>query len=238
MGENLPHLSSRLALVASFVRRGVPVSDIGTDHAYLPVYLVNSGANPAAVAGDVKKGPFERAMMTAQAFCAEDKITFLLTDGLEGIGPQQADDVVIAGMGGELIATIIDRCPWIKDPKKHLVLQPMTAQEELRRFLCENGFSIEKEAVAAEKHDRKLYLAMSVYYSGTVRQADEVYCIAGELQKAKGENVRAYLEAKARSLYKKADGLACAKENNAAEAEKSRSLADKLMEIRNTVKRE
>ena len=87
----------------------------------------------------------------------------------------------------------------------------MTAQEELRKFLCENGYTIEKEAVAAEKHDRKLYLVMSVYYSGKKRDADPLYCTAGELPKAAGENARAYLKAKARSLYKKAAGLRASK---------------------------
>ena len=240
MGDNLPHLTARLALVASFVRRGVPVADIGTDHAYLPVFLVNSGASPSAVASDVRQGPLDRAKLTARTYGALPKITFALADGLCGVEPSQADDVVIAGMGGELVASIISCCEWLRNPQKHLVLQPMTAQEELRKFLCENGYTIEKEAVATEKHDRKLYLVMSVCYSGEKREADPLYCASGELVNTEGEDTRAYLQAKARSLYKKAVGLRKAKIENKdeaeSEAEKAQALADKLMQISENLK--
>ena len=236
MGKSLPRLTSRLALVASFVRRGVPVADIGTDHAYIPVWLVNSGFTPSAVASDVRGGPLDRAKLTANAYGAGEKITFCLADGLDSIEQSQADDVVIAGMGGELIAEIISRCDWIKSSTKHLVLQPMTAHEELREFLCQNGFTIEKEAGAAEKHDSKLYLVMSVYYSGEKREADPLYCAAGELTNTDGENVRAYLEFKARVLNKKVQGLSMAKDANIDEARKAQSLAEKLIEISGTIK--
>ena len=83
MRDSLPHLTARLALAASFVRRGVPVADVGTDHAYLPVFLVNSGANPSAVASDVRQGPLDRAKLTANAYGALAKITFSLADGLK-----------------------------------------------------------------------------------------------------------------------------------------------------------
>jgi tRNA (adenine22-N1)-methyltransferase len=231
MENNLPKLTARLELVASFVRPGVPVADIGTDHAYLPVFLVNSGCSPCAVASDVKKGPLGRAKLTACEYGAEEKITFSLADGLDGVVPSQADDVVIAGMGGELIAEIISRCGWLKNPQKHLVLQPMTAQEELRDFLCENGYRIEKEAVADERHGSKLYLVMSVYYCGEKSEKDGLYHIAGELPKTGGENARAYLQLKSRALLKKAKGLNMAKDENKEEAQNARELAEKLNRI-------
>lgn len=231
MQNNVPHLTSRLALVASFVRKGVPVADIGTDHAYVPVFLVNSGITPRAIASDVRPGPLERAKMTARSYAAQDKIAFTLADGLDGIESSQADDIVIAGMGGELISDIIGRCKWLKDPKKHLVLQPMTAQEELREYLCENGFTIEKEAVATEKNERKLYVVMSVYFSGQKRKADPLYCFAGELPKNLDDNARAYLEYKSRVLNKKAAGLSMSKNENQDEIKKIKSLADRIMEV-------
>jgi tRNA (adenine22-N1)-methyltransferase len=231
MQENLPRLTARLALVASFVRRGVPVADIGTDHAYLPVWLVNSGFAPGAVASDVRKGPLDRAKLTARSYNVENNIIFLQTDGLDGVEPSQADDVVIAGMGGELIASIICRCGWLKNPQKHLVLQPMTAQEDLREYLCKNGFTIVKEAVAAEKHGSKLYLVMSVYYSGKKSEADPLYLIAGELPKNAGDNARAYLEFKAKALNKKAQGMSKSKNENAQESQKLKLLAENIMKI-------
>lgn len=230
MQNNLPRLTARLELVASFVRKGARVADIGTDHAYVPVFLVNSGISPSAVASDVRPGPLERAKLTARQYEAQDKIIFTLSNGLDGIDPSQAEDIVIAGMGGELIAEIISRCKWLKDAQKHLILQPMTAQEELRKFLCENGFRIEKEAVAAEKNDRKLYVVMSVYFSGQKREADPVYCFVGELPKNFDDNARAYLEHKARILNKKAFGLSKAKTQNSDEIMEINALAQKILD--------
>lgn len=221
--SKLPHLTPRLALAASFVRPGSAVADIGTDHAYLPVYLVNAGICKGAVASDVRPGPLERARLTARVYGALEKVSFALADGLDGVEPAGADDVVIAGMGGELIAAIVGRCGWLRDPKKHLILQPMTSQEELRRFLCENGFTIEKEAVASEKGGRKLYLVISAHFTGVCAEKDRFYCAVGELWRNLGEDERAYLEYKARLLEKKARGLARAKD--AADAEKNEARA-------------
>lgn len=238
MAHNLPNLTARLKLVKSFVREGRTVADIGTDHAYLPVYLVNSGICPHAVASDVREGPLERAKMTAEAYKASEKIDFYLTDGLEGINETQADDIVIAGMGGELISEIILKCGWLKNSDKHLILQPMTAQEELRAFLCKSGFKINKEAVALEKQGQKCYLVISAYYDGENRSADPYFCYTGLLADG-GENERHYLEQKANSLYKKANGLKRAKnrsEQDEREAEQALYLADKIKTLCETIK--
>lgn len=231
MDNEKPHLTARLALVASFVRNGAKIADIGTDHAYVPVFLVNSGISPCAVASDVKSGPLERAVCTARTYGADQKMKFILTDGLDKIEPNSADDIIIAGMGGELIAAIIGRCEWLKDPAKHLILQPMTSQEELRWFLCENGYAIEKESVAKERHGQKLYVVMSVYYSGKIRKIDTLYSYVGELALTGGKNGRDYLENKAKLLEKKAAGLSHAKNNNTNEAQEARILAQKIKEV-------
>ena len=238
MAHNLPNLTARLKLVKSFVREGRTVADIGTDHAYLPVYLVNSGICPHAVACDIREGPLKRAKMTAEEYNASGKIDFYLTDGLEGIKENQADDIVIAGMGGELISEIILKCNWIKNPEKHLILQPMTAQEDLRAFLCENGFKIDKEAVALEKQGQKCYLVISAYYDGKKRCADPYFCYTGLLAEG-GQNELVYLKQKANSLYKKANGLKKAKsrsELDEREAEQALYLADKIKALCETIK--
>jgi len=198
---------------------------------YLPVRLVNSGFCRSAVASDVKEGPIERARLTAREYDAEEKISFTLADGLDGVLPSQADDIIIAGMGGELIASIICRCDWLRDPTKHLVLQPMTAQAELREFLCENGFTITREAVATEKSGLKLYLVMSVVFTGKPFCADPVFYISGLLQQEGGAAERAYLEHQVHILLKKAKGLRAAKSENKTEAEKAEELAGKILEI-------
>lgn len=230
MENNLPNLTPRLKTVMNFVRPGRTVADIGTDHAYLPVFLVNSGISPNAVASDVKEGPLSRAKLTAKNYRAAEKIKFLLSDGLDKIKESEADEIIIAGMGGELISEIISKCEWIKNPQKHLILQPMTAQEQLRSFLCQNGFAIEKESAAVEKHGKKCYLIMSVFYDGKVREADEFYCLTGEL-KSGGENERAYLNRTVTALLKKANGISMSKiinEEDEREAENTRKLAEKI----------
>lgn len=230
MYNNLPRLTPRLALVASFVRQGAKLADIGTDHAYLPVFLVNSGVCPSAIASDVREGPLERAKLTAHTFGAEKKIRFSLADGLAGISSTQADDIVIAGMGGELITEIILHCAWLKNPAKHIVLQPMTAQNELHDFLCENGFTIEKESVVTEKKGNKIYLVISAYYSGRKFKADPVFGICGTLPQG-GENERDYMQRQAKVLLKKAAGLRASKCPDIAEAQSAEELARKIKKI-------
>lgn len=231
MNDNIPKLTPRLTLIASFVRGGSRVADIGTDHAYLPVWLVNSGVSPNAVASDINEGPLERARLTASEYNASDKINFCLADGLDGVNSQQAEDIIIAGMGGELIAKIISNCDWIKDKSKHLILQPMTAQEELHKYLCENGFKIIKEDVACEKCGRKLYIVMSVAYSGIKQKYDSLSLICGTLPKTGGKYARAYLEHNASVLLKRAKGLRNAKVLDTENAEKFEMLAKNILRV-------
>lgn len=231
MKNDLPKLTPRLELVASMVRDGTKLADIGTDHAYIPVYLVNSQKCMGAIAGDVIEGPLERAKKTAVLFNAEGKIRFILTDGLHGIEENEADDIVIAGMGGELISRIIDECGWIKNSSKHLVLQPMTAVEDLRQYLSANGFEIEKEAVAAEKNESKLYVVMSVFYRGKKETTDELINYVGRLADNKDEITEQYLKKKAESILKHAEGLEKAKADNSDEIKHLKKLANEILNI-------
>lgn len=139
-------LCTRLQMVADFVRDGAaPLPDIGTDHAYLPVALVLSGKCPRAVVSDLREMPLENARQAIRRYHLEDRIVACLSDGLDEIAPDWAQDIVIAGMGGELIAAILARAPWLRNEGKRLILQPMTHAEDVRRFLYKNGFSILKE---------------------------------------------------------------------------------------------
>ena len=150
-------LSPRLAAIAAQVPQGSRLADIGTDHAYLPVALLLDGIIPSAVASDVNRGPLERGRLTAQQAGVEENIDFRLTDGLHGLDESQADTVVIAGMGGELIARILSEAPWTREVL--LLLQPMTAQPELRRWLTENGYRIQRETIVCE--GEKLYIVLA-----------------------------------------------------------------------------
>lgn len=100
-------LSPRLLAIAHQVPLGARFADIGTDHARLPVWLLEHGRIPSAIAADLKEGPLSRARQTAARHNLTERISFRLGDGLTPLGPEEADAVAIAGMGGETIASIL-----------------------------------------------------------------------------------------------------------------------------------
>ena len=132
---NPPKLSPRLLAVAELVREGAYVADVGTDHAYLPIYLCLSGKARGAVASDINEGPVQRAKLNIASHKLEDKILVLHTDGLRRVDILCPDDVMICGMGGELIAEIISGAEWLKKRRNRLILQPMTQADKLRDYL-------------------------------------------------------------------------------------------------------
>ena len=150
MTEQL-HLQPRLRLLADLVPQGARLADIGTDHGYLPVYLLQKGRIISAIAADIGQAPLDHARRTAQQYGVTDGLRFLCCDGLQGIGPEDADTVVIAGMGGETIRHILSQAPWTKAGNTLLLLQPMTKQEDLRRWLNENGYAQSAERLVRDK---------------------------------------------------------------------------------------
>lgn len=154
----------RLKAAADFVRRGSRGADIGTDHGYLAAYLITEGICPFVTAADIGEGPLNNARETLKETGIEDKVKLVLSDGLENITPQSADDIVIAGMGGTLIAGILSRCSWIKNNGIRLILQPMSHSEDVREYLYTNGFSVvEEKAVCDTGRD---YCIICAEYTG------------------------------------------------------------------------
>ena len=127
-------LTPRLQLLADWVRPGAKLADVGTDHAYLPVWLLLHHRVEHAIASDLRQGPLERARQTGRAWQVHD-LDLRLGDGLSGISPDEADTVVIAGMGGEHIAAILAAAPWTRDGCHTMLLQPMTRAQELCAML-------------------------------------------------------------------------------------------------------
>ena len=154
-------------------------SDIGTDHAYLPAWLIQNGVVRRAVAADIHKKPLENAQKTISLYGLENQIELRLSDGFAKILPEEAVEIAVAGMGGEQIAAMIENTPWLKAVDKHLILQPMTHYEDVRRSLCENGFSIFCEKTAAE--GERVYLVISARYTGAAEVKPEWYYYAGKL---------------------------------------------------------
>ena len=179
--KNIYKPDERLSMLSDMVRQSSRVLDVGTDHAYLPVYLVHSGKCPSAVASDVKKGPLANARETVALCDMQSKISLYLSDGLDGVPENCADDIVIAGMGGNLIAEIVGRCEWLKNKNIRLVLQPMTHVEDVRRCLFENGFEIVEENTCF--CDGRVYLALSAEYTGQIQLHDEKVWYVGRLDK-------------------------------------------------------
>ena len=134
-------LDERLAAAASFVRTDRRICDVGTDHALLPCFLCEQGAM-SVIASDVNANPLEAARANIEKYGFSDRITLLQSDGLRSVPP--CDDIIIAGMGGELIAQIIGGCSFVSGDTR-FILQPMTKAEILRRYLYANGYEILQE---------------------------------------------------------------------------------------------
>ena len=179
----LPRLDHRLATVPPFVRPGAVVADVGTDHAYLPVVLVGSGRAERAVASDINRGPIERAAQHVAEYGLSDRIDTVLTDGLDGIRPYAPTDIIIFGMGGELIARILSDAPWIRDPTIRLILQPMTHAECVRRYLAQQGFSTVDEVLSSE--GGKIYQTIVAEYAGEPYEIDDVTAELGRFAREK-----------------------------------------------------
>lgn len=153
-------LTPRLMTAVSYVRGDRLLADVGTDHAYLPIYLCEQGKLtpvPAgngeilcAVASDINKGPVERADQHIAAAGLTSLIHTRQTDGLRGLDVYDPSDIVIFGMGGELIAAILEASPWVNREGKRLILQPMTHAEKLREYLLSAGYSIVGETLSRE----------------------------------------------------------------------------------------
>lgn len=152
-------LSPRLQMVADFVPPCACAADIGTDHGYLPIWLLQNGVIRSAIAADIHAGPLANARQSAAAYDLEERFRFVQADGLRFPDAQAADVVTIAGMGGETICAILAAAPWLRQ-EKQLVLQPQSKVPELTDWLWRNGFTIEDAALCRDAGKR--YLALRV----------------------------------------------------------------------------
>ena len=168
MNTTKTKLDARLLAVASCISDGAYLADVGTDHAYLPLYLAERGSISGAVASDIHKGPLERADKNIREAGRSEMIHTLLADGLQGIEAYPVTDIAIAGMGGLMIAGILEKADFIRKRPVKLILQPMQHIHELRDYLCKNGFDITKETQAMA--DGKFYQIICAVYDGEKRE--------------------------------------------------------------------
>lgn len=167
-------MNKRLELIYSMVSDGRGLIDVGTDHGYLPAALAINGYNGRLFASDINPMPLEKARETARKCGMGDRITFLLSDGLDACPPDEIDTIAMAGMGGELICTILDRAEWCLDEQYTLLLQPMTKVEVLRYWLVNNGFSLVEERLVRD--GSFLYQVIKARFLGNMALSDaELY---------------------------------------------------------------
>ena len=157
-------LGPRLEAVARLVSCGAILADVGTDHGYLPIYLLESGKIEKAVLSDINKGPLEKARTNVRLHNLEERVELCLTDGAADLANKGITEYSICGMGGELIADIIAAAPQLAERGIGLILQPMSRAEALRSYLWDNGFIIVDEVYSSE--DGKYYVCMRVEYTG------------------------------------------------------------------------
>ncbi len=177
MNNNRVKLSPRLQLIANKVLIGSFIADIGTDHAYIPIYLIQNGIALYAIASDVRHGPVDKANENVKKYQLEGKVDVRLGYGLEKILKDEVDTVIIAGMGGTLISEVLSAATPILKRINRLILQPMTGQDEVRKWLADNRFIILDEELVSE--GEKIYNVI-VAEHGEERIEKEVFYHIGK----------------------------------------------------------
>lgn len=226
-------LDARLTSAAGFVRQGAVFADIGTDHAYLPIFLLSEGRIERAVCSDVNRGPLNSAMKNAREMSFFDKMEFVLANGAEHLSDSVVTDVAVCGMGGELIARIIEDAPHLRSGRINLILQPMSKHAHLRRALAKLGYFIIAEDYSRERD--KIYLTILASYDGVSREISELEAEIGRPPYPCGENSpkAAYISAKLKAISSSRDGKRLGGESTEREDLLIRELSQILVEIRN-----
>lgn len=155
-------LSNRLLACCAFVRPGDRVADVGCDHGYLGIYLLQHGIASSVIASDVNEGPLQSALHNAMKFDVRDKMTFYLSNGVQNI-PRDFDTLVCAGMGADTMIAILGAAPWLKNEKYHLILQCQSKRPQLCRYLSDQGYAIHRETLAQD--GKFLYPVMETVYA-------------------------------------------------------------------------
>ncbi|MER2000410.1 MAG: tRNA (adenine(22)-N(1))-methyltransferase TrmK [Lysinibacillus sp.] len=182
---NAQKLSARLAKVASFVPTGAVVADIGSDHAYLPCYLVHNGIASRAIAGEVVKGPYESAVRQVRSEGLTKQITVRLADGLAAVKEEDhVDTITICGMGGPLIVSILTKNPESLKHATRLILQPNIHAKVIREWAIENSWAVQDEEII--KEDGKIY-EIIVLQRGTMTLTETEILLGSKLMTANND---------------------------------------------------
>ncbi len=205
---NLPKLSNRLLMTANLVNKCATVADIGTDHAYVPIYLIMSGLCESAIASDIKEGPCERARANInkyeKAFSGlSERIRVTQAFGLEAIDFDSTDVIVISGMGGEVIVEILKNACNLNE-NHDIILQPQTDLPLVREYVLQHGYEIVKEYTCTEKY--RVYNAFLCKKTIKTQSLDLVSIEIGHINGIKTD-IKAYFDKLRRQLTVERDGI-------------------------------
>lgn len=200
------NLQGRLLLAASMLEGCERPADIGTDHAYIPIYLVQSGKYPKVIATDVKKGPLLKAAKNIDKYQLSDRIELRLGDGIKPIGEGECDAFIIAGMGGVVISEILEASLETVKKARVLVLQPVYTDAVLREYLFQKGFRIDTEVLVRD--EGRIYVVIRAFHDGLIRQDESLYYHIGRaLFEQQDPLLKVYLERRIRIQAKIVHGL-------------------------------
>ena len=179
-------LSTRLHRCAEYISGGVRVADIGCDHGYLGIYLLENGLASYVIAADVNEAPLQSAMRNAQKYGVREQMSFYLSDGTRNI-PRDFDVLVCAGMGADTMIHILEDAPWLRAQKYNLVLQCQSKTSMLRKYLSDTGWDIAEESIVRD--GKFLYTVMAVHWRPEAPRLTPGQCYITPAMLRTGESV-------------------------------------------------
>ncbi|MBP3633609.1 MAG: SAM-dependent methyltransferase [Oscillospiraceae bacterium] len=198
-------ISQRLLCCADQVAQGARVADIGCDHGYLGIWLLQEGRASYVVASDLREQPLQKAVENSRLFGTSDRMEFHVADGLAAVDPDSVDTIICAGMGGDCMAHILEQAPWVRDPRYTLILQPQTSGNDLRRYLGERGFSIEAERLVRD--GGFLYFTILARFGGGTPLSPGEQYLSKQLLESGSELLPEYFDRVINALTKTVEGI-------------------------------
>lgn len=174
-------ISHRLLSLCDYITPGARVADVGCDHGYLAIHLVQTRLASQVYASDIRPAPLDSARKNGEKYGVADKIAYFLSDGVKNV-PRDFDTLVCAGMGADVMISILEAAPWLQGEHYKLILQCQSKTPALRKFLSETGWVIRREQVL--KDGRFLYTVMEAVWSPGVFLTPRECCVSPALQQA------------------------------------------------------
>jgi len=226
--EGNMELPKRLAALAACVLQGKTAADIGTDHAYLPIYLIEEGICNTVIATDLREGPYRSAEKKIREHGLTGRISLRLGDGLKPLVPGEAETVILAGLGGNTIRGILSEAPQVLSEVKRLVLQPMTDAGDLRLWLVSHGWKIADEHLVED--EGRIYVIIVAEHGHESVDNPVLLELGPRLLEKGGPLLEVYLNGFIEKYERILAGLARAQSSVAGE--KAAVIMDKLAKIK------